>query len=377
MQADQPPSKNDRKLQQLKAISTRQQDKRALKQSQNLLQSVFDTSLIGVALHQAVRDEMGNIRDFRIMLVNKEVERVAGRTDLIGKLYSEEFPGIRIIGLFDVMLKVMETGQPGQLEYCYPHDNFDNWFSSMFVKMEDGLVATNMDITARKHAEAEKLDMLVSQNQKIFWATMDAQEIERKRIAENLHNGLGQLLYGIKLSLEQLDLNAIPINLPAFKSIKQDTNQLLTEAIAESRRLSHELTPTILEDFGLKEALSDVCDQLGHSNSLKIDCRFNGFFQRLSKPIETAIYRTVQELLMNVVKHAGASKAIVEVEVTVKAVNIMVCDNGKGFSKTYKNNGIGLKTIRNKVKLLGGKFTLTSGNGQDTVISIRIPYLRV
>ncbi|RZK44568.1 MAG: PAS domain-containing sensor histidine kinase [Hymenobacter sp.] len=351
-----------------------QQDRQELKQSQDLLQAVFDTSLVGMALHQAVRDEKGIILDFRIMLVNRQLERVTGRTDLVGTLYSEEFPGIKLTGLYALMLKVMESGQPGQMEYSYAHDGFDNWFSSMFVKVEDGLVATNIDITDRKRAEQEKLDLLASQNQQTFWATMDAQETERKRIAENLHNGLGQLLYGIKLSLEQMSLDASPINLEKLKKIKQTTDLLLIEAIAETRRLSHELTPMILEDFGLKEALSDVCEQLGRSHSLKIDCHFNGFFQRLARPIATAIYRTVQELVMNVVRHAGASKATVEVEVTGKVVIISVTDNGKGFGEDYKSNGIGLKTIRNKVRLLGGKFTLTSGKDKGSTISIRIPY---
>ncbi len=378
MQADPPPIKIDGQSKPLKAdISARQQDSQELKHSRELLQSVFDTSLIGMAVHQAVRDRQGNILDFRLMIVNKELEKLTGRTDLVGKLYSQEFPGVKVMGLFELMLEVMASGQPGQMEYSYPYDGFDKWFSSMFVKVDDGLVATNIDITARKQAEGEKINMIASQNQQVFWATMDAQEVERKRIAENLHNGLGQLLYGIKLSLSQLDLSVKPLDLEGLKKIKQTTDHLITEAIAESRRLSHELTPTILEDFGLKVALTDVCEQLGRSHSLHIDCHFKGLFQRLSKPIETAIYRTVQELVMNVIKHAGASKSTIEVEVNGKAVHIMVCDNGKGFAENQKSNGIGLTTIRNKVKLLNGKFTLTSGNGQDTAVNIRIPYVRV
>lgn len=353
-----------------------QQDSQELNQSKNLLQAIFDTSLVGMALHQAVRDEKGNILDFRILLINKELERVTGRTDLVGRLYSEEFPGIKLTGLYALMLEVMESGQPGQMEYSYPHDGFDNWFSSMFVKMEDGLVATNTDITERKRAEGEKLMMLASRNQQISWAAIEAQETERKRIAENLHNGLGQLLYGIKLSLEQMNLNASSIDLEELKRIKQTTDRLLIEAIVESRRLAHELTPMILEDFGLKEALSDVCEQLGRSNSLKITCHFGGVFQRLGKPMETVIYRTVQELVMNVVKHARASKATLEVEVTGKSVSISVSDNGIGFGENHKSNGIGLKTIRNKVRLLGGKFTLTSGKDKGSTVSIRIPYVK-
>lgn len=378
MQADPPTVQQGKNPRPLKASApAHPQDNFEPGPGSNLLQSVFDTSLVGMALHQAVRDAKGVILDFRIMIINRELERITGRTDLVGKLYSEEFPGIKLTGLYAMMLEVMATGQPGQMEYSYPHEGFNSWFSSMFVKMEDGLVATNIDITDRRQAEADKLTILSSQNQKIFWATMDAQEIERKRIAENLHNGLGQLLYGIKLSLEQMKLDTVRVNRAELKKIKQTTADLLTEAIAESRRLSHELTPMILEDFGLKEALGDVCEQLGRSHGLRVDCRFTGFFQRLAAPIGTAIYRTVQELLMNVVRHAGASQASAVVDVTGKAVNIVVSDNGKGFTENYKSSGIGLKTIRNKVRLLNGKFTLSSKHTKGSVISIRIPYLRV
>lgn len=161
MQADPPAGQYDKQSQQSDTITS---TRRELTQTRELLQSVFDTSLIGMALHEAVRDEQGTILDFRIMIVNKELQRITGRADLVGKLYSEEFPGIKLTGLYELMLEVMESGRPGQMEYCYQHDGFDSWFSSMFVKSEDGLVATNIDITKRKQIEAEKLDLLTAQN---------------------------------------------------------------------------------------------------------------------------------------------------------------------------------------------------------------------
>ncbi|MFD0795370.1 ATP-binding protein [Mucilaginibacter litoreus] len=324
---------------------------------------------------QAIRNTSGEIMDFVIKVVNKELERETGRADLVGKLYAEEYPGIKEAGLFDLMIRVMKTGNPEQVEYFYPYEGFNKWFSCMFVKLEDGLVATNLDISARKQAEEERLNAVTVQNQKIYWATLNTQEIERKRIAESLHNGVGQLLYGVKMSLLQ-DFNKENLSveqlLEQIEEITSHTDQLLDDAIKEMRRISHELTPAILEVSGLREAIMDVCRQF--SPKLEMDCKLIGFTSRIDKQLELAVYRIVQELVMNIIKHAKASKAVVLVEVFKKNVSIIVRDNGIGFSKKIKNEGIGLKTIQNKVNLLNGSFKLESNSGEDSVVTISIPY---
>ncbi|MDO3645263.1 sensor histidine kinase [Mucilaginibacter sp. L3T2-6] len=349
-----------------------------LQESEGLLQSVFDTSLIGMSVLQAKRDEQGQIEDFVIRIVNKELERETGRTDLVGKLYAQEYPGIREAGIFTLMLKVMETGVPEQMEYFYPHEGFNKWFSCMFVKLNDGLVATNLDISSRKKAEEERVQMVISQNQKIYWATLNIQEIERKRIAESLHNGVGQLLYGVKMSLLQ-DYNKENLNieqlLAQIEYITDHTDKLLDAAIKETRRISHELTPAILEEYGLTEAIEDLCRQFSHS--LVIHCNFTGLINGIDQQMELAIYRITQELVMNIIKHARASKAAVNIHVNKKNVSIIVSDNGIGFNKKSKNDGIGLKTIQNKINLLNGTFKLESNSGQDSEVSILIPYIHI
>lgn len=144
-----------------KLLAEKQSSESQLNESNALIQSVFDTSLIQLSVLKAVRDANNNILDFTILLVNKELEKETGRTDLVGKYYAQEYPGIRAAGVFDVMLQVMETGVSQRLEYFYAHDGFYKWFSSMFVKMDDGLVATNLDINERKIAEQQQLKHLI------------------------------------------------------------------------------------------------------------------------------------------------------------------------------------------------------------------------
>lgn len=118
--------------------------------------SVFDTNLIQMSALKAVRNpDTGVIEDFEITLANKELIRETGRNDLVGKRYLQEYPGVRQTRIFEQMVQVVETGIPIQDEYYYPYDGFNKWYTSMFVKFHDGVVASNLDITQRKRAEEE------------------------------------------------------------------------------------------------------------------------------------------------------------------------------------------------------------------------------
>lgn len=127
-----------------------------LNQSRDQLQSVLDTTVVQMSILEAVRDENNVIFDFRIMVANKELQKETGQDDLVGKLYATEYPGIKQTGLFDLITKVIATGETQQLDYFYAHEGFNKWYASMFVKFGDGVVASNIDITSRKQAEEER-----------------------------------------------------------------------------------------------------------------------------------------------------------------------------------------------------------------------------
>ncbi|MGN6639422.1 MAG: ATP-binding protein [Mucilaginibacter sp.] len=135
-------------------ITKRKQAELQLEEHRNRLQSILDTTLVQLAILDAVRDANGTIVDFKIKMVNKEMERETGRLDLEGKYYAHEYPGIKKMGLFELIVKTVETGEPQSMQYFYEYDGFQKWFSSMFVKLEDGVVATNVDISAVFHLKA-------------------------------------------------------------------------------------------------------------------------------------------------------------------------------------------------------------------------------
>lgn len=341
-----------------------------LQKSNSMLQSVFDATMIGMSLLEPIRNEQGEIVEFTIILVSKGLEKETNRNDLVGKRYSIEYPGIKKAGLFDLMLKVMKTGVAEQLEYYYPYDGFQKWFSCTFVKLDDRLVATNLDITPIRESEAKMRTMEENQKLEIFKASIRTQEEERKRIAEELRNGIGQLLYAVKINLKQIESSKAINNPEAFQHSKNYTDKILAEAIKEVRRLSHQMTPAILEDFGLEETIIELCKQF--RPVIDIACRVTGIVKRLDAYLEVSVYRMVQELLMNVINHAQASEAIIEIKQLDDTLQVLVQDNGVGFNPAQGGkHGLGLATLMNKVRLLNGTIQIKADEG--TKVTIILP----
>lgn len=463
-----------------------------------LVQTIYDTTLIGMSVFAPVRNKKGVILDFKILMVNKKIEKSTKRNDMVGKLYSEIYPGIREVGLFDLMVKTLETGKPGKMEYHYKGDGVNNWYSTMFVKGEDILVSTNlditermqleekrqrafvllqqsedlagigswdydlltgnitwsdgmyrlfnlskdqqinpdiylkfatvdsqaaaervvghlkagdqdfdetfemlvdgktkvvhlkatviknelnqpirvlgvdMDITAMQEAEKQLRTMEVKQQQQIFQVTLNTQEEERRRISESLHNGVGQLLYSTQLSMNMLTINTATSNPEKFQESKNYTTKLLRDSIKDIRRISHELMPTVLAEFGLKAAIEDVCDQL--QDGVRFNCKIKLGKSILNDYLELAVFRTVQELMVNVVKHAKATLCTVDVHTADNTIHISVKDNGQGIvTTTQEKRGIGISSIKNKVEMLKGKIEINSDPGLGTKVDVLFP----
>ncbi|MDO7873700.1 PAS domain-containing protein [Hymenobacter sp. ASUV-10] len=352
----------------------------ALRASRDVLQSIYDTTLVGMTVLEAVRGADGTVLDFRMASVNQELTRESGRTDLVGKLYAEEFPGVRASGLLDQMREVVETGVPQQLEYFYPYEDRNQWYSASFVRLGDGLVTTTLNISARKQTEAESqrlaeenLHLRLTQQQARIEAVLTAQEEERRRIAESLHNGVGQLLYAVKLQFDQLGLAPALKAVPELAAMQRQATGLLSDAIRQARTLSHELTPGIVADFGLAAALHDICHKL-KSPGLYWQCLVH-LDEEYPVPehLQVAAYRLAQELTQNVIKHAHATQATLEVETLPGWLVLRAEDNGRGFDPAAPSAGIGLPSLRNRVALLGGSVRLEAAPGRGTRVQVRVP----
>jgi signal transduction histidine kinase len=204
-----------------------------------------------------------------------------------------------------------------------------------------------LDITDSEHFKEMATRQQLRQQQEVLSAILTTQEEERRRIAEALHNGVGQLLYGTRLHLD---------GLPPSEAVRT-SKDLLNEAIRATRTISFELTPSILEDFGLAVALQELVSRI--PSSLAVDLNLHGLEHALPPLLATAVYRIVQELLNNVMKHAQAREVFVQVTHEDDQVYLSVEDDGVGFDAegAVPRAGSGLAGIRTRVELLGGTFS--------------------
>jgi PAS domain S-box-containing protein len=229
-----------------------------------------------------------------------------------------------------------------------------------------GVLAVVRDVTERDRLAEEATQQRLRQQQEVLAAILDTQETERKRIAEALHNGLGQLLYATKLSLA---------GRAGAPSLPGGALKLLDEAIRATRTISFELTPGVLEDFGLQTALQELVKRIAPAG-LRLRLHLLGLAHRLSPPVEIGVYRTVQELLNNVMKHAHATEAVVHVAHENGRLDVSVEDNGCGFEPAALVGqplaGIGLAGVRNRVALLGGRLAINSRLGRGTIVSFEL-----
>jgi signal transduction histidine kinase len=204
-------------------------------------------------------------------------------------------------------------------------------------------------------------------------AVLKGEEQERTRLAKDLHDGLGGILSGIKFSLNTMKENLImtPDNAQAFER----SIDMLDSSIQEMRRVAHNLMPETLLKFGLDTALKDFCYNINGSGILKLNYQSFGIEKiKLGESVSVSIYRIIQELVNNILKHANAGNAIVQITLSGKMLLIDVEDDGIGFdmSKLEFQKGIGWRNIRSRLEYLNGKLDLQSQPGAGTSVHIEI-----
>jgi PAS domain S-box-containing protein len=225
-----------------------------------------------------------------------------------------------------------------------------------------GMVA---DITERKTAEAALAD--------VSRRLIEAQEQERRRIARELHDDIGQRLALLAVELEQLHRN--PPDLPEVRSRMGELHKQASELAADIQSLSHELHSTKLEYLGAVAAMRDLCRELGEQTKVKIDFKSQDLPQPLPPNISLCLFRVLQESLRNALKHSGASQVEVDLRGTPAEIHLVVSDRGVGFdSKTARESpGLGLVSMEERLKLLKGIISIESKPRHGTTIHARVP----
>lgn len=213
--------------------------------------------------------------------------------------------------------------------------------------------------------------------QKIRSASIiEGQEKERKKIARELHDGLGQMLTGLKFTIE--GLKGAPDK--KEKELLEEVKKLVYETISEVRKISFNLMPTVLNDFGIVPAFKHLSDQVSRSSRTNVIFENDSDIERLPRQVEINLYRIMQEALNNAIKYADADEVRVKLKNSADFLQMEISDNGKGFStsdiksKTKANlSGNGIVNIQERTSLIDGQFRIETAPGMGTKLFIKIP----
>ncbi len=249
-------------------------------------------------------------------------------------------------GNFDIEIKNNLNDEIGELT---------DTFNKMTKKLKD----------QTEELKAERIKSLSS--------LIDGQESERQRLSGELHDSLGQLLIGLKLKYESC-LNKSKFTNISDKSLI-DLGMLFDRTIEETRRISNNLMPAALSEFGLITAIRNICNEI--SDTTKINILFNteGIKNTLNLKVKTHIFRITQEALTNILKHSKAKNATINIFFKKNVIILKIQDDGQGFDKSKIKllNTNGLNNIKDRIILLSGNFTISSEILKGTKIYIEIP----
>ena len=287
-------------------------------------------------------------------------------------------------------LPAFEARRPFLLEYRLRHaDGGYRWLMASGVPKYgpdgsyNGYVGCDIDITERKNAEDRIRDSqaaLAASHQEILYLAgrlIGAQEIERARIARDLHDDVSQQLAGVSIAFSGLKQRLGEYQVSAeLRQELTDLQQQTLKLARNVRQLSHDLHPAVLQHLGLVKGLTSYCGELGRAHGVAMTCTAEGEFGAMTPDSALCVYRITQEALRNVVAHAGARRADVRLVQLGEQAQITIADDGRGFdaaTRVERDQGLGLVSISERARIIGGTVSIVSGPNQGTRVQATIP----
>ncbi len=258
---------------------------------------------------------------------------------------------------------------------CFPKNKgkfpVDIQMSWLNINQQNLQISILRDLREKRKIEEELQSERARRTQAIF----DGQEMERKRLAKEIHDGLGQSLIAIRLLIEGKIAGSTEVNKEALEKIRG----LIDSTIADARMMSNNLMPSVLHEFGFATALRQLCDHVRQSSKLAVhyDVECSKFM--LSSVQTVYLFRIAQEAVNNILKHSKATEMKVLIFQTENQLSLIISDNGSGMDseKMNNNSGNGLFNIKERVQLLQGEFNFYSTPEKGTELQIKIPNWRL
>ena len=313
-------------------------------------------------------------RQWRYLYVNTAAARAIGRPpeQILGRTLWELYPDIVGTELERQYQRVMDERLPITFDFHYATQDTDTWWENRFYPAPEGLALFATDITARKHAEAERAH-LFEQLQRLSRQLLQAQEAERHTLARELHDEIGQRLTGLGMLLSTINQQLLP---DVARVRLADAEALVRRLLEQVRSLALDLRPAMLDDLGLVPALLWLFER--YTTQTQIVVRFEHLLQeeqRFKMDVETVAYRIVQEALTNVARHAGVTEVTVRLWTDGDILSMIIVDQGRGFTPqaVRTHTSIGLAGMAERAVLLGGDLTIESRPGAGTRVTAVLP----
>lgn len=367
----------------LREVTEQRALEHALRESERRYRALVETSALIVWTNDPQGNVIGRIPQW------EAVTGVTGDHYLENHRWLESLHPDDMPRVAEAWVRALSSVEPIEVEYrLRTPDGAYRWILSRVapVRDESGVVrewiGAASDIHERKMAEeelerrvAERTSALSKANRSLRLMSqrmLDIQESERRRIARELHDEIGQALTGVKMMIEMAERQGTLSSPPGMAAIDKAIEDMLTQV----RELALELRPAILDNIGLLSALLWYINRYTEQTGIRVEFSHSGLDHRLAPEVEIGVYRLVQEALTNVARHADVQLASLRMVATADALTIVIADQGRGFhadAALAESTSIGLTSMRERVELLGGTLSITSLPGAGTTIVAELP----
>lgn len=359
-------------------ITARKQAEAAVRKSEAMLELVLDSIPQGVFWKDRHSVYLGANRVARQAMGIDAPQGILGTTDFGVANFSHDQAEYFV----QKDREVMQSGQPqfGIVETMSLADGSKLWLETNKLPIRDhagnitGVLGTWQDITERKRAD-EELKASHERLETLSRQLIEAQESERRHLARELHDEIGQALTGIKLNLKALQQ---PLPTMRASDLVKDTLEVVDQTLQQVRNLALDLRPSMLDDIGLVAALRWCLDRQSQRAGFVPCFSADSYVRSASPEIETACFRIVQESLTNIARHANARNVSVELRQHDSELELLVQDDGIGFDvpaariRAAHGASIGLLGMQERVQLVGGQIEIESSPSQGTTVRARI-----
>jgi two-component system sensor histidine kinase UhpB len=281
----------------------------------------------------------------------------------------------RVIGKLDAKLKEGSTIWQDEYRFRCKNGAYKTVLDRGYIiRAKNGdaerLIGAMQDVTEQRTFQQQLVEQKLQHTREMTQCVIDAHEAERKKLAEELHDNVNQLLGVVKLYVGHA------LSEPSCKNdVLQKSTEYLDVVIAEIRQLSKSLSPATLSITGLIASLSDMIDSIEQAKDIAIVLDVTSFNeQMLSPPKQLMTYRIIQEQLNNVLKHSQADHVTIQLKQTNGILHLEVNDNGVGFDESQVRHGMGLNNIRSRLQVVNGSMQIQSQPGKGCTLAIDFQY---